>query len=592
MDETAININGVKLSLSKDEIQQISEGVVPSGVKEKTSMDKTQLLPKLTEFIPRRIWISKRDGIYATLQNGDEGVLKIYYVNEEDPQKSTMKVILRFIGQIGPVVKINGDKLGIHYVMNGVEDINQVDDFITFTRQKFSLTITQVQLLRQIMDSYVIDEVAKGNFSDYISSPVAVIRDRIVVSYGTELNTGAILKTLRDFYEHASHQQAYLATLAWALLAPIHAELKRKSKAGVLTPSIIMTGKTKGGKTSLGRLFIGHGFAQLQDNYLYPYNRTYTRFSLMKHLSETNLPAVFDDVPTSWIFLHKEDLKAYSGTNHWGDRGRGDQTLAEYLGERSFLITINDEFRIDDDLALALRLIVLRFDERERQRRDLNAWLQFFNSLPEGFMFPLINAILGGTDISRLVEDTERFEKAEDWVNYALNLLNAQCEKYQVEKFPLYEAVKNETSHLTNALEIAEAFIAEYDRIKNSEEESTEDDGDGGEILIKKVKYRSKIEGEFKVEEKEEKIGNKMMWRKYIFFTGSAYKTLIMTQGLKSPFSNAANFLNNIASDDNGVRVEYGGKLISKRLTDNGDPLKVYCISIPEEPEENEEGGI
>ncbi|MEM3846457.1 MAG: hypothetical protein QXU98_12245, partial [Candidatus Parvarchaeota archaeon] len=364
------------------------------------------------------------------------------------------------------------------------------------------------------------------------------------------------------------------------------------SKAGVLTPSIIMTGKTKGGKTSLGRLFIGHGFAQLQDNYLYPYNRTYTRFSLMKHLSETNLPAVFDDVPTSWIFLHKEDLKAYSGTNHWGDRGRGDQTLVEYLGERSFLVTINDEFRIDDDLALALRLIILRFDERERRRMDLNAWLQFFNSLPEGFMFPLINAILGGTDISRLVEDAEKFEKAEDWVNYALNLLNTQCEKYQIEKFPLYEATNNESSHLTNAMEIAQAFIAEHDRIKNSEEESTEDDGDGGEILIKKVKYRSKIEGEFKVEEKEEKIGNKMMWRKYIFFTGSAYKTLIMTQGLKSPFSNAANFLNNIASDDNGVRVEYGGKLISKRLTDNGDPLKVYCISIPEEPEENEEGGI
>ncbi|MEM3907912.1 MAG: hypothetical protein QXZ17_13820, partial [Nitrososphaerota archaeon] len=409
MSEILINVNGIEFALSNDEVREISEGVIPSGIQERVNMNKFQLLPKLAEYIPRRIWISRRDGICATLQNGSEGVLKIQYINEKDPEKSTIKVVLRFIGQIGPVVRINGDKLGIHYVMNGVEDVNQIDDFIAFTRQKFSLTITQVQLLRQIMDSYAIDEVAKGNFSDYISSPVAVIGDRIVVSYGTELDTGAILKTLRDFYEHASHQQAYLATLAWALLAPIHAELKRRSKAGILTPSIIMTGKTKGGKTSLGRLFIGHGFAQEQDDYFYPYNRTYTRFSLMKHLSETNLPAVFDDVPTSWIFLHKEDLKAYSGTNHWGDRGRGDQTLTEYLGERSFLITINDEFRIDDDLALALRLVVLRFDERERQRRDLNAWLQFFNSLPKGFMLPLINAILGGTDISKLVEDAERF---------------------------------------------------------------------------------------------------------------------------------------------------------------------------------------
>ncbi|MEM3846902.1 MAG: hypothetical protein QXU98_14500, partial [Candidatus Parvarchaeota archaeon] len=571
-------------------IQQISEGVVPSGIKEKTSMDKTQLLPKLTEFIPRRIWISKRDGIYATLQNGVEGALKIYYVNEEDPQKSTMKVILRFIGQIGPVVKINGDKLGIHYVMNGVEDINQVDDFIAFTRQKFSLTITQVQLLRQIMDSYVIDEVAKGNFSDYISSPVAVIRDRIVVSYGTELNTGAILKTLRDFYEHASHQRAYLATLAWALLAPLHAELKRKSRAGVQAPSIVMSGRTKGGKTTLGDLFIGKGFGQDREGYFYPYNRVYTRFSLMKHLSETNLPAVLDDVPSLWIFQHNEDLKSYVQTGHWGDRGKGDQTLTEYLGERSFLVTINDDIRIDDDLALTLRLIILRFTEGERQRKDLTRWLSFFNSLPEGFMFPLINSVLGGTDISTLVVEIEKLETPEAWINYAIGLINGECRKLSIPEFPLYKPIENETGYLTNALEIAQCFLAEAERIKSSEEEYAQDDGDRGEMLVKKVKYRSRIEGEFKIEEKEEKIGDKMMWRKFIYFTGSAFKTLIMTQGLKSPFSNAANFLNNIASDDNGVRVEYGGKLISKRLTDNGDPLKVYCISIPEEEENEEEG--
>ncbi|MEM0135748.1 MAG: hypothetical protein QXU18_11100 [Thermoplasmatales archaeon] len=589
MDETVINVNGVELSLSKEEIEQISEGVIPSGIREKINLDKSQLLTKLAEYIPRRVWISKRDGIYATLQNGDEGVLKIYYVNEEDPQKSTMKVILRFIGQIGPVVRINGDKIGIRYNINGTEDVNSVDDFIIFMRQKLALTSPQVQLLRQAIDSFVLDETMKENISEYLSSPVVVIGGRIIVDYHNDNDLTVILKVLRDFYNHASHPQAYLATLGWALLAPLHAELKRRSKAGVLTPSIIMTGKTKGGKTSLGRLFIGHGFAQEQARYFYPYNRTYTRFTLMKHLSETNLPAIFDDVPTSWIFQHKEDLKAYAGTNYWGDRGKGDQTLTEYLGERSFLITINDDFRIDDDLALALRLILLRFDERERQRADLNAWLEFFNSLPEGFMFPLINAILGGTDISELVEDAERFEKAEDWINYALNLLNAQCEKYQIEKFPLYEATRNETSHLTNAMEIAQAFIAEFDRIRNNEEETTQDDGDNGEMLVKKVKYRSKIEGEFKIESRQESIGDKPTWRKFIYFTGSAFKTLVMMQGLRCPYSNAANFLNNISSDD-GVRVEYGGKLISKRLGDNNDPLKVYCISIPEEPEDNKEG--
>ncbi|MEM3667527.1 MAG: hypothetical protein QW388_02605 [Thermoplasmatales archaeon] len=69
-----------------------------------------------------------------------------------------------------------------------------------------------------------------------------------------------------------------------------------------------------------------------------------------------------------------------------------------------------------------------------------------------------------------MVEQAEKFERAEDVINYAFNLLNLQCEKYQVERFPLYEATNNESSHLTNALEIAQAFIAEYNRIKNSEE--------------------------------------------------------------------------------------------------------------------------
>ncbi|MEM3573068.1 MAG: hypothetical protein QXJ62_02405 [Nitrososphaeria archaeon] len=49
-----------------------------------------------------------------------------------------------------------------------------------------------------------------------------------------------------------------------------------------------------------------------------------------------------------------------------------------------------------------------------------------------------------------------------------------------------------------------------------------------------------------------------MMWRKYIFFTWSAFKTLITIQGLKSLFSNAANFLAYITFDEDGVRVEYG----------------------------------
>jgi len=158
-----------------------------------------------------------------------------------------------------------------------------------------------------------------------------------------------------------------------------------------------------------------------------------------------------------------------------------------------------------------------------------------------------------------------------------LNMLNALCERYEIPVFPNYERL-SERDFNTYAIEIAQALIAEDQRIKTSEEEYQEEDGDGGERTIKKIKYRSKIEGEFKVESKQDTEGKPK--RKWIYFTGGAFKTLIGGQYLKVPYRNATEFLNNIESSEEGVRVEFDGKLISKKIGDM--PLKVFCISIPE----------
>jgi hypothetical protein len=55
--------------------------------------------------------------------------------------------------------------------------------------------------------------------------------------------------------------------------------------------------------------------------------------------------------------------------------------------------------------------------------------------------------------------------------------------------------------------------------------------------------------------------------REYIYFTGGAFKR-IMNQ-LGRPNSNATNFLNNILSNDAGVRVENEGRMITKRMKIN-----------------------
>ena len=153
---------------------------------------------------------------------------------------------------------------------------------------------------------------------------------------------------------------------------------------------------------------------------------------------------------------------------------------------------------------------------------------------------------------------------AYDWINYGIDKINAICNNYGVPPFPYYEPPRT-SSYPTNALDIAQAFLGEWERIVTSEQEALIDDGDGGRRPVMKMRYRSKIEGEFTVESKIEEKNASKQWRDYIYFTGSAFKTLISTQGLRVPYSNATNFLNNISKDD-VVRVENEGKLLSLSL--------------------------
>jgi hypothetical protein len=134
----------------------------------------------------------------------------------------------------------------------------------------------------------------------------------------------------------------------------------------------------------------------------------------MKHLGESNLPALFDDLPQNWISAHKEDLKSYVQTGHFGDRGKGDQTLIEYRGRGSFIGTINDDIMIDDDLALSMRLLIIRFTEYNRKRENKAKFDSMFDSLPDGFMYELFSTIFEGKNIREILEGVEKFEGMDD----------------------------------------------------------------------------------------------------------------------------------------------------------------------------------
>lgn len=72
--------------------------------------------------------------------------------------------------------------------------------------------------------------------------------------------------------------------------------------------------------------------------------------------------------------------------------------------------------------------------------------------------------------------------------------------------------------------------------------------------------------------------------QRFIWFTGPAFKTLIARQTLRLPYRNATDFLNNVKSSDDGVRVENEGRAKTKKIS--SEASWCYRISAPKESEE------
>jgi len=358
--------------LTTDENEMLARGVLPSKIKENFSeFKKSEILPKFCEFKDRKVVISEGDRIEGTIHNSKLGCIKtkrIFSQNGNDVEN--VHEVVRFDGYFGPVILIDYKTPGIEFKTPFEKVKLSEDDFITYMRQKYSLNSLQVHELKQVCDAFIREELENGNFEYYSQSPINVVNDRIIVD-SPDGDVSKDLKKLRDFYEETTNPKAYFLLFGWSLLAPIHFALKERARVMIQTPLIALTGRTQGGKTAMATLFVGFGYDQEKDSFFFPYERIKTPYTLMKHLSESNLPALFDDVPSSWNLTHKDNLKSYTQTRHFRDRGRGDQTFTLYEGMRSFVETSNEDIAVDEDLALSFRLIIERFDKVNVQRKDL-----------------------------------------------------------------------------------------------------------------------------------------------------------------------------------------------------------------------------
>jgi hypothetical protein len=489
--------------------------------------------------------------------------------NENEEQEETKKQeieIVRFQGKIIRPVWIDEKEIGFEIERNNKNEALFINDVLTFLGKDYFLSNQKLYHLRQILESFITYTKNTKKIEYYYSTPIQVINDKIEVHYKDmeKINIEKNLRLIREYYNNATFPESFLSEFAFTLIAPLFYELKKKSKKGVQTPYFLKLGETKSGKTPQSYIFIGKGYDLNLEDYYFPYERIKTEFTMMKTLAKTNFPLIFDDITTDWILKNKENLKSYGQTNTFGSRGRGDQTISNYEGKSGLIFTMNTYLRPDEDLATTLRFIIFYYTIEHKKRVNRDLYTKFFNSLDDGFMFPIFNEIFGNKDINEILNIVENFTLSFDWIRFMINEINNLCKKYNIEPFPIPDY--KYLTDVDNAYELFQAFVSEYERIEEAETQVIDED------VIKKMKYRSPFENEIKVEEKQNRI--------YVKFTAGAYKK--MAKILNLPYKNVADFISNIY-EHSLVKVAYNGKPKSIKIKYPQNPVKVYTLYIEKE---------
>ena len=517
-----------------------------------------------------RVIISDRDHVEAQIYNGVQGSI----VYDPGGDRSKLETIARFIGSIGPVVKM-GDGFKIQFNVNNHNEILEPTEAANFIANLLGLSPGEKKKLISTLNSMAQNFKDSGNYEERNFSHIEISQDNQILVKYPQKNNEEILKVLHDFYDKAPNPDAYLVSIGFLPTSLLHYHFKKRSRAVIQVPSIMFTGTSKATKTSLISFLIFKGF-DMQDtsDFVYEYERIRTQASFNNHLTESYYPMLLDDTNPQWVYQHEEQLKGYGQSAVFASRGnRSGVGVVEFHGYRSLFITMNDNYREDHSIATSNRFIIVKFGLENKIRKNKIEWQKFKQALPDGFILSLIKEIFDGVNFNDLLKSIEEFENSEDWVNFGLSLLNKLCKKYNIPEFPYFHQ-SNVFDSDSYAYEVAESFISENEKIQDSIQGRTV-----GSEYIQMQTYRSPIENQFLVEDKD--------GRTFIYFTSGAYKLINQQRSLKMPYSTAADFINNIKSTEEGVRVENNGQSIMKRVNKN---LKhCYAISIPNISENQEE---
>jgi len=549
--------------------QELEKGKDSYGVK------YDELLNNLNELLVHKYTVILKQGLeWGIIRDsvpGREGTITYFQKKQKFDKKTHTPVtneagqfvfenipeeLVEYNGSIS-VCRLEDSKTGLSFCFDDDEQKNlAVSDAITYIIQYYGVQPKHRQRLISILRGFALQY---GKNAPYIPlSPVSVKDGKINVDFDTsKIPIEDVLNALRNFTPNASNPQGYLATFSFSVLAWAHYYVKKLSQQTVYVPNLVLTGKTKGGKTALTDFFILKAYDVFddKDNFQYHVGDISTKFTLMTSLKASNIPAVFDDINTDFFDYHKEDIKGYQSSIRFGQRGTAAQNTNKYYGIRSFAVTLNDDLDKSSDLALSGRLIIIPFDEGNTRRKNRDRFIKFYNSVPNGFMFAILKHLFHGKPINELVAELENLDTPDKWVSKGLSFINKLCQQLEIPTFPEYETVKTKSE--TMVYQIAASLASEYERGLNNQY------------------HNSPLWGEVYTENK----GKGKSARKFIYFTGGAFRKIV--KNYNNHFSTATNYLNNIPEDDE-VKVENGGKTITKRIESGSVGKHLYVVSIPD----------
>ena len=522
------------------------------------------------------ITVSGKDEVYGIIRNGVDGVFlqvkKFEQKNGKGETETRTRVfeIFRFNGSIGPVIKIDGDRIGIRYNINGEIGMGTIDEVRAMFRRKFSLTPAKTQAMTEILYAFALSEANSKKLEIIYSNHIHVANDGIIAcTYPKEFDIKAILQALSEFLPHSTHPDALLSSISRNLLSPLHFEIKKR--VGIITkiPFGLLQGTTGAGKTPISELVMARGYDQKRSEWFFQYENVKTFFALMKHLTTSNLPCLYSDVNGAWIYQNKESFKSYSQSGNIASRGTSEQTLNEYVGYRTFDIDTNSTVRPDDDAALTGRFSSYLFTNDNKRRVDRRRFLDFIKNVPAGFMYGLFKECFAGKTIEQIVAEVEGFERATQWEDYGVQKLNELCDKYGINRFSFQRI--GSTSVESNAENVAYAFIDQWSK---DHEESEVYDSQTDMTIRQRKNIPMFSDNQVRVMEEHDNFTQEDWY--IIYFQPSAYETLVTKLGLQVPYKKAAEFMSNIIETDK-IKILFDGKTSSQRMD---EPRKVYGIKV------------